>query len=399
MVQILPPRQVITTARKKKFSERLGESVGTGVDAAYRLMEESQQKKFSEKREEKENELLKELTGKDFSGASPEIKKIYLAEMLRGETAQKKERSKFENQIKMMKELGLDQQFEVGPELGESNETSQESGKVPGEMNVKLGSLIPDSKIQKVAAIFPNVANQMSKQNERILSEQQHAENIRQKELQERERLNYQSFKDNKDYTEKVLGGYEGYKREKAVLDQMDKIANKGDLPTPLLIQALGKVGLPLGLLENPDAEQFEKLSQELMKGIQGTYGSRILQSEVQNFMKSIPTLLNSPEGQKRLIQQWKTLNEGKRIYYDAYKNVRNEYPDRLPPDLHEKVLEKADERLDKLANRFGLLAEIPSDYVKTPGTYLVLSPDGEMGEIEADKVEGALKEGYELLE
>jgi len=116
---------------------------------------------------------------------------------------------------------------------------------------------------------------------------------------------------------------------------------------------ALSKLGIPLGVLGNPDAEQFEKLSQELMKNITGTYGSRILQTEVVSFMKSIPTLMNSPEGQKRLIEQWKILNEGKKIYYDAYKDIRKETPNRLPPDLHERVIDKAEERLDSLSEKF----------------------------------------------
>jgi hypothetical protein len=116
-------------------------------------------------------------------------------------------------------------------------------------------------------------------------------------------------------------------------------------------------------------------------------------------FMKSIPTLLNSPEGQKRLIQQWKILNEGKKAYYDSYKNIRKQYPKRLPPDLHEKVLEDADSKLDKLSNKFSHLADIPSDYVKTPGKFLVLSPDGQMGEVNASELDDALKAGYEYLE
>ncbi len=212
-------------------------------------------------------------------------------------------------------------------------------------------------------------------------------DDTRARKADEAEKIDMQSFKDQKDYTEKILNGYEAYKRDQAVLDQMSKISEKGNLPTPLATSLLQKLGLPLGLLENPDAEQFDKLSQELMKNIQGTYGSRILQTEVVNFMKSIPTLLNSPEGQERLIKQWKILNEGKRIYYDAYKEMKKENPKRLPADLHEKVLERAEPKLDELAQKFQSM-----NMFKT-----VIDPNGIERLIPEDRLEEALKAGGRL--
>jgi hypothetical protein len=212
-------------------------------------------------------------------------------------------------------------------------------------------------------------------------------DDTRAKKADEAEKLDYQSFKDNREYSEKILNGKEAYERDKAVLDQMAKISKEGDLPTPLAANLLQKLGLPLGLLENPSAEQFEKLSQELMKNIMGTYGSRILQSDVVSFMKSIPTLLNSPEGQKRLIKQWQILNEGKKIYYDSYKDIRKENPKRLPPDLHEQVLERSEPKLEEMANKFRSM-----NMFKT-----VMDPNGVARLIPEDQVEAALKAGGRL--
>jgi hypothetical protein len=225
-------------------------------------------------------------------------------------------------------------------------------------------------------------------------------ESKRQKEV-EAEKQDYSSFKDNKDYIDKILNGYEAFKRDSTVLNQMQNLTEKGELPTPMLTSVLGKLGLPIGILENPDAEQFEKLSQELMKNIQGTYGSRILQSEVNSFMKSIPTLLSSEEGKKRLVQQWKILNDGKKIYYDSYKELRKnpKYENRLPADLHEKVLDIADPKLDQLSKRFENMNKIPTDYQKTAGKALVVDPNGQVGEIDDTYLQDAIKEGYEYLQ
>lgn len=196
----------------------------------------------------------------------------------------------------------------------------------------------------------------------------------------EEEKVDYQSFKDQKDYTEKVLNGYEGYKRDKNVLDAMEKIAKSGKLSTPMTVATLNKLGIPLGVLNNPESEQFDKLSVELLKNIQNTFGSRILQSEVQQFMKSIPTLLNSPEGQKKLIKQWQILNEGKKIYYDAYKDIKKKNPKRLPPDLHERVLEEAEPKLDLLSDEFRKM-NAPKQQLRTPDGQIIEVPDDEIEE------------------
>lgn len=183
------------------------------------------------------------------------------------------------------------------------------------------------------------------------------------------EELDLKSYANNADYREKILSGFEAYERDKAILGNMEQIAEKENLPTPLMSGLLEKTGLPIGILQNPDAEQFEKLSQELVKNITGTYGNRILLAEVQSFMKSIPTLMNSPEGKKKLIRQWKILNEGKRVYYDAYERIRERNPKRLPPDLHEQVLKESRADLDRLAEEFKNLSRPFTRKKVDPGT------------------------------
>jgi len=212
-------------------------------------------------------------------------------------------------------------------------------------------------------------------------------DDMRARKSDEAEKLDMQSFKDNKDYSEKILNGYEAYKRDESVLDQMDQLSQKGNLPKPLAVSLLNKLGIPLGFFENPDAEQFDKLTQELMKNISGTYGNRILQTEVVNFLKSIPSLSNSDAGRERLIKQWKILNQGKRIYYDSYKDIRKEYPKRLPPDLHEKVLERAEPKLAEMADQFKSM-----NMFKT-----VIDPNGIPRLIPEDQVEAAIGAGGRL--
>jgi hypothetical protein len=258
----------------------------------------------------------------------------------------------------------------------------------------------PNSSAEDLQVKMTNAGIPPIYTNSFIETRRRDEEGRRQKES-DAEKQDYSSFKDNKEYVDKILNGYEAYKRDSTVLNQMQQLVQNGQLPSPILVKTLEKLGIPIGAIENADAEQFDKLSQELVKNIQGTYGSRILQSEVASFMKSIPSLVNSEEGKKRLVQQWKIMNDGKKVYYDSYKDLRKQpkYEKRLPADLHEKVVEIADPKLDQLAKRFNNMNKIPADYVKSAGKALVVDPSGEVGEIDENYLQDAIKDGYEFLE
>lgn len=174
------------------------------------------------------------------------------------------------------------------------------------------------------------------------------------------------SFDKAGDYEDKILSDYSAYRRDSDVLSQMMSLADKGNLPNPLLAQALESMGFPIGALKNPDAEQFDKLSQELVKNISGTYGNRILKVEVDNFLKTIPTLMNSEEGKKRLIRQWEIINEGKKAKYDAYRELQKEFPKKLPKDYKFRAQDIADKKLDQLSKEFRSIG-LEQNRVKVP--------------------------------
>lgn len=400
-------------APKKSIAQRLGEGLGVALEGGQQLMAQYQQKQAVAEQDEKRARVLQQLTGHDLRGLNEDMQKDFLKMSMQGQQANALELIKQEakNQALEQKHTRIseilgspkkksfsfaeqiakeEKKFSADPEERKLLETLEKEGfEVPVEFDAKKMS---DAQIAEISVEDPQLANLFQKQKDVALREQRAEQEAKEKRMLQSEQIDYQSFKDNKEYTEKVLTGYEGYKRDKQALGQMEAIASKkGALPTPLAVSMLNKLGLPLGVLENPDAEQFDKLSQELMKGISGTYGNRILQSEVQNFMRSIPTLLSSPEGRVRLIDQWNILNEGKKIYYDAYKEVKKENPKRLPPDMHERVIEKSEDKLDLLANQFRNMNE--------SATVKMRAPNGKILNIPRDQVEKAKKAGGELME
>lgn len=380
--------QIIEGARPPSLAQRLNQGVGKGLDIAAQFYQQHQQKKLMNE----ENEAAKQL-GINLSGISdPKMRQQIIMSSLQGQNLQNTELLKQQGKRSQQQEKMdyLSRLFEPNKSQGQGESQGMQQGQ-PGQSRGFDVSQLSDEDIAEANAMDPNMGRALSHAKDVALRENRENNRLLKEEKRHEEELDYRSFKDNKDYIEKVLTGLENYKRDKIVLDQMQKITNKGTLPKPMGVSLLNKLGIPLGVLENPDAEQFDKLSTELVKNIQGTFGSRILQSEVQLFMRSIPTLMNSAEGQKKLINQWQILNEGKKIYYDAYKDIKKENPKRLPRDLHEQVLERSEAKLELLANEFKKMNE--------PPIVMMRGPDGKIRNVPREMIEQAIQAGGELLE
>ena len=172
---------------------------------------------------------------------------------------------------------------------------------------------------------------------------------LQQKRKEEREESKT-ARQETKEFRKKVLDDFKDYKSTTMRLDRMKLLNKEGDLDTPVFAAMMNKLGIPAFL--SADSQEFDKLSKDLLKNIRTFFGARINQVEVENFLKTIPTLTQSPEGRDRVIANLQKLIEGQKVYYEAYKDVMKGRKS-PPSDLEERVMEKADEKLNALAEDF----------------------------------------------
>lgn len=139
-------------------------------------------------------------------------------------------------------------------------------------------------------------------------------------------------------------------------MDQkLDRISELKDVPTPLLYETMQALGIPTAIF-SAEGEELEKLSNDLTKNIQQFYGSRILQSEFQNFLKSIPTLKNSEQGRERIIDNMKMFNNLKRLEYNTARGLELDYEAKnkpLPPSFQRIVQDKMKPEAEKFAQEW----------------------------------------------
>lgn len=203
------------------------------------------------------------------------------------------------------------------------------------------------------------------------------------------------SFNLQKDFIAETTNAYKGFETEmKPRLMQMQKIATDEDLIGAPAAKFLEVLDIPLGILENPSNELYSKLSQDLLKGLPETYGSRILKVEVENFLKTIPTLMNSPEGRRMIASNMLKLGEMKEVYYNEMRRQQlaiDESGKPYPRDFQQRVFDQVKPQIDRINNEFVKMSEIKS---VPEGTIPYFSPSGEIEFVPKEHAQWASENG-----
>lgn len=201
--------------------------------------------------------------------------------------------------------------------------------------------------------------------------------------------------KEKKSYIDKINANHEVADEADLVINKMESLIDKGGLPIagfyklfdsleknvnpgvagPLGAAAGTYLGGPVGALigggigalispvatalkyaqrqTSPNTEEFEKLSASFLKQAKAIFGNRITNTDLEYFMKTVPTLAQTDSGKRAIIKNMKTFNKAAQIRYKAYKDIIKENDNRIPADLEFQVEDRAKPELDKLAKDF----------------------------------------------
>jgi hypothetical protein len=269
-------------------------------------------------------------------------------------------------------------------------EVTSERGITPSREGPKtLLEAIPDETLISGLSIDP-ISKPLVDAELRRRQQERKLEQQREEMAEKREEA---TLKATEPYVNKVLDSFQATKTTDAILGQMENLVNRGSLTTPIMAQLLSKAGLSVGILNNPDSEEFDKLSNNLTRDIQKFYGSRILQSEFQNFLRQIPTLMNSPEGRSRIIGNMQKMLLPAELEYETMREIVRENGGKRPRNLREMTLERMEPQLDSWAAEFkadvgGKGREQFAERVE------IISPQGRRFSVPRERVEEAISQG-----
>jgi len=103
----------------------------------------------------------------------------------------------------------------------------------------------------------------------------------------------------------------------------------------------------------SPDIEEFEKLSNDFVKNAKQYFGSRLTDADLRVFMQTVPTLMQTDAGKKKVIQNLSSLNELAEIEAKAARSIIRENRGVPPIDIEQQVQDKISNKIDKVAKRF----------------------------------------------
>lgn len=145
-------------------------------------------------------------------------------------------------------------------------------------------------------------------------------------------------------------------------INRLEELNKSGKLDTPGYIEFLKNSGLDIPALMNPESEEFQKIIYNFAKNAKQIFGARVSNFEFDQFLKSIPSLSQSPEGRKRVMANLKNLNRADIERGKALREIVKENNGVPPLDLELQIEDRLNKKLDGLAKLFrdDLQKEVP---------------------------------------
>lgn len=377
MVQILQRTQPTKTERFKQAVMGLGGSISD-----YYVAKEKEQK------QQLQSEKLNKLTGMDLSGLPPEFQKVAFSEHLKRGTEKEKYKNEYEENQKFANEYFDQNQPEAETLKNNIPKWKTMSDEEVARLKVKdpkKGKIIEDLRKKTVSnqPVDPEQLNIM--RNVRLqpgfedLNEVQqyrayidagvspiNAERestLKSAELKRHQSAVDKSYSEQKDFIDKTTNQFNSFETEtKPKLMAMQGLNDENELISPTQEWVLDTLGVPLGAIEDPSSELYQKLSQDLLKGLPETYGSRILKVEVDNFLKTIPTLSNSANGRRMIASSLLKLGEMKEAYYHEMRKQQKQIESsnsKYPRDFQQSVLDNVMPQLTNINQEFQQITQL----------------------------------------
>ena len=216
-----------------------------------------------------------------------------------------------------------------------------------------------------------------------------------QQNIAARERLQKQKFeheeekvvgKENRELRDNIIDSYESARISQANINKLRAVSKESATPLTAYVSQL--TGIPLDLWASPESEEFKKLIAQRGLNVAKSYGlGRILQIEFENFMKTMPSLLNTKEGRDRIFKTFDYLDNISVQRYKEYKNIIQENKGKVPADLKAELTKRMESAYDK----FGDVLLYGDELID------VMSPQGEKGKIPKNQLQQAVEEGFTL--
>jgi|GEM_PF-5953945 len=154
---------------------------------------------------------------------------------------------------------------------------------------------------------------------------------------------------------------------------KMEDVLARGQLPSPMLYAATEAFGKLFGIdnaatIFGGDAEVMESLGKSFLKQLPTVFGSRPAQEVVKMFMKTFPTLKNSPDGAQKILNVIKKTAEGDKLLDQAAYQIIEKHDNIPPRNLKKLTRDRAAKLRSNLNEDIGTAMKDAINYAKSQG-------------------------------
>lgn len=297
-----------------------------------------------------------------------------------------------------MQSLEMDQGNKIGAQLLFKRDSGEDLS--PQELNFLNQQMQqkPQLGMEKAPSFLPQ-QSRFSPEEEEILALEAMKNNpdfsgrlidiekMKQKRMIEESREGRESRKETSPYINNINEAYENAEMSDAYVDRLEQLDKEGDVAGALPAKVVEFFDLPIGFLSAP-SQEVEKISATMGTNVAKAYGfGNIRAIEFSNFIKSLPTLMNTAEGRERIYQVMRYKNSLDKARFEVKNQIVDKYKGNVPSDIQDKITKQ----MTPYYKKFGEVLKYGYE-----GTWMY-DPKGQLLYVHKEDVPEALNEKWRL--
>lgn len=396
------PIQVLDLYKNKKPS--LGQRLSAGLQGSLEfgnqilqkhLLDQENIRSLSES--EKKKKVLSEMFGENVAEMDPDLQKLYIGQLLKGQSDRDLESFKSKNKQDAFQQkqdflsqlLSGSNQNQPGSEQRNPNNINQ-SAQMPERFDP---ASIPDEVIAKAASIDPNIARSLQHSKDVALREKRAKDEYDLKveraspEHKREEQLASSQAQADVKYNQTLQELSKQHELKEQSLERLESLNKKGVTGKPFekLLEKAGLVNLT-----SDGRREFAADVKNLITDIRSILGGQFSNFEFQTILNAYPSVDFSKEANEAIIKNLKGFQDIKKKEVEYATQLKKENKGKIPFDfqsqVNEKVRDYAASKVEEFKkNNQKIMGE---EFGITPGNTLMLDPNGEPLDVPPKDVE-----------
>lgn len=202
------------------------------------------------------------------------------------------------------------------------------------------------------------------------------------------------------EYIESVTDRWQKNFKNMSELKSLEELSEKGDINT-FKNRLITFAGWDTSLFTNPTEDIVQKVTNDLLPSSLSAYSGmgKVMQSEIGAMLKTLPTLVQTPQGRESIIKIMYTNGELTNAEYDAMNQLRLQYQGKTKPeDFRGLVLAKAKPLMDAYQEKMHQILSPGSPTLESMKDKIwIILPDGRKRQIETVNLGLALERGGKM--